>query len=94
MFEDCIYLKKVNLSGWDTSNVDDMAQMFLNCESLEEIDGIPDFDMSNVTHIYEMFMNCKNLSELDLSYWNISNIENMDNIFKNCNKLNEYPEWY
>ena len=37
MFSGCTSLTSLDLSGWDTSNVNDMSDMFKNCTSLKTI---------------------------------------------------------
>ena len=40
--------KKLDLSGWDTSNVTNMSSMFYRCESLEMV-NLSGWSTSNVT---------------------------------------------
>ena len=46
MFKYLCYLKKVDLSGLDTSKVEDMSEMFYDCASLKSVD-ISNFDVSD-----------------------------------------------
>ncbi len=79
-------LKKVDLSGIDTSLMTYMSYMFYGCESLEEVilDGI---DTSNVTEMEYMFEDCKKLKYLDLSNFVTNNVEDMTSMFLNCSSL-------
>ena len=77
---------KLDLSGWDVSNVIDMQSMFWGCRSLEELD-ISGWDTSNVTDMGYMFKYCESLKELDLSGWDVSNVTDMFSMFENCSSL-------
>ena len=48
MFKNCPKLKEINLSNFNTSNVNDMSFMFSECTSLEEL-NISNFNINNVT---------------------------------------------
>ena len=54
MFYYCTFLKTLDVSKWDTSNVTNMAGMFQKCESLKTLD-ISNWDTSNVTNMSGMF---------------------------------------
>ena len=58
MFGFCYYLKELDLSSFNTSNV--MTYMFYNCCDLEYLD-VSNFDMKMVAGYYEMFKGCNNL---------------------------------
>ena len=73
----------LNLSGWKTSNVQNMSDIFYNCDSVKSI-NLSGWDISNVKDMSCMFDNCINLKSLNLSGWNTPKIEFMDNIFYNC----------
>lgn len=79
-------LKKVDLSGLDTSGVTDMSWMFANCTSLETVD-LSGFDTSNVTDMEFMFLNCSSLKELDVSGFDTSNVTHMLAMFARCSSL-------
>ena len=79
-------VRTLDLSGWDTSNVKDMRNMFYGCNSLESID-LSGWDTSNVENMNWMFWNCAGLKSLDLSGWNTSKVDNMSGMFYSCEKL-------
>ena len=54
MFADCVNIKKLDLSKFNTKNVNNMNGMFLLNESLEELD-LSSFDTSNVENMEGMF---------------------------------------
>lgn len=49
--------ESLDLSGWNTSNVKNMSDMFCGCESLKYLD-LSGFDISKVKYMGEMFYNC------------------------------------
>lgn len=86
MFDNCICLKEVDLSGFDTSKITKMYGMFNQCSSLTKLD-LSNFDTSNVTYMSNMFRDCSSLTELDLSNFNTSNVTNMYLMFYGCSSL-------
>ncbi len=80
------YMKEVDLSGLDTSNVTNMSNMFDACEALASLD-VSNLNTSNVTNMWGMFAGCSALSSLDLSSFNTSNVTSMRHMFMNCDSL-------
>ena len=72
MFYTCLYLTKLDVSNFDTSNVTDMSYMFYGCFELTTLD-VSNFDTSNVTDIRAMFAGCSDLT-LDCSHWNVDKV--------------------
>lgn len=62
MFESCKYLKSLDLSSFDTKNVEDMSCMFKGCERLEAIYVGDGFDAIHVGQSGDMFKNCKKIN--------------------------------
>lgn len=81
-------LTSIDLSSLDTSNANNMSDMFKYCDSLRSIDASM-LDTSNVTSMRRMFANCDNLMYLDISNFNTSNVCDMSMMFCNDNKLRE-----
>ena len=65
MFSGCSSLTSLDLSSWNTSNVESMGSMFRNCSNLTNLD-ISGFDMSNVQNAYGMFNGCSSLNTIVL----------------------------
>ena len=86
MFSECNALTNVDLSGFDTTNVTDMACMFNKCSSLTNVD-VSGFKTSNVTRMDSMFYNCKALNSLDISNFDTSKVTRMDSMFNGCTAL-------
>ncbi|MBQ9495700.1 MAG: BspA family leucine-rich repeat surface protein [Treponema sp.] len=57
MFSQCLSLKHIDVSGFDTSNVTSMNCMFYACVAVTNID-ISNFDFSSVEDIGCMFQSC------------------------------------
>ena len=67
--------KWIDVSKWNVSNADNMAQMFANCEHLCGIGDLSRWDVSNVRAMNYMFDSCHNLKSLgNLSKWDVSNV--------------------
>ena len=77
----------IDISGWDTSNVTSMDDMFRKCAKLKNIIGIENLDVSKLEDANGMFYMCENLVELDLTNWNTISLENMSDMFYNCSNL-------
>ena len=86
MFNYCVSLISVDLSGCDTSNVMTMESMFSYCRSLTSID-LSNVSMPNVTTMVSMFSNCGSLTSIDLSNVSIPNVTTVQNMFSSCTAL-------
>ena len=82
-------MENLDLSNFNTSNVEDMSYMFIGCNKLKEIKGINNFNTIKVNNMSSMFEECEELEYLDLSNFNTSNVTNMEFMFKRCYKLKE-----
>ena len=80
-------MEVVDISGWNTSNIITMENMFSFCNKLKNIIGIENLDVSKLQRANAMFYWCKNLVELDLTNWNPISLENMSNMFGYCSNL-------
>ena len=76
-------LESLDLSGFNTSNVTNMSEMFMGI-GVEELD-VSGFDTSNVTDMSQMFYfpfdKSKLVSIKGLNKFNTSNVTNMSNMF-------------
>ena len=82
MFSGC-GVTTLDLSGWNTANVTNMAQMISLCASLTSLD-LSGWNTGNVTTMRGMFQSCSRLTTLDLSNFKTSNVTDMSWMFGNC----------
>ena len=87
MFIGCNKLSSIDLSNFNTSNVNNMSNMFYNCFSLTSL-NLSNFTNNNVKNMSKMFYNCSSLNSLNLSNFINTNIINMSYMFNNCSSLN------
>jgi len=87
----CKKLVSIDASGWDTSEVTSMEEMFNDCRALTLIRGIANWNTSKVTTIQKMFgvssYPCGNITSLDLSNWDTSSVTNMNQAFNGLTNL-------
>ena len=86
IFYDCLNLRYVDTSTWDTQNVTSFNGSFYNCISLYKID-VSNFVTNKVTNFSSTFGSCQKLKTLDVSSFNTSNATTMYNMFGGCNRL-------
>ena len=80
-------MEVVYISGWNTSNVITMENMFSFCDKLKNIIGIENLDVSKLEDATSMFYCCKNLVELDLTNWNPVSLQHTYEMFSGCSNL-------
>ena len=80
-------LTEIDLTGFDTSRVTDMTNMFGGCSKLTTIRGLDSLDTSRVTNMSFMFRGCSSLTSLDLSSWDTSRVTNIFKMFWGCTGL-------
>lgn len=78
-------LRNVFFYEVDTSQVEDMIQMFYKCSRLEELD-LTAFNTGRVRDMSYMFYDCDYLNHLDLSTFDTKNAY-MTDIFSGCSNL-------
>ena len=86
LFAYCSNLTKLDLSGFDTSNVTNMERIFFDCSRLTTLD-LSRFDTSKVTNMNDMFHSCSSLTTLDLSRFDTSKVTDMGSMFEYCGSL-------
>ena len=79
MFYNCYQLNSLNLSQFNTGNVEKMNEMFYNCQGLNSLD-LSAFNTAKVNNMYRMFYYCF-VRTIDLSSFNTANVENMNEMF-------------
>jgi surface protein len=64
--------------------------MFMDCESLANIDGLAGWDTSAVETMDSMFQDCQALTNVDaLTDWNTHNVKSMNTMFNHCSSLSD-----
>ena len=86
MFYFCEDITEIDLSNFNTSEVEDMSFMFSSCTSLTSL-NLSYFDTSKVKDMVGMFCNCISMTSLDLSYFDTSKVVSMRMMFENCISL-------
>ena len=86
MFSNCNKLTSLDLSSFNTINVNNMNNMFTNCYDLTTL-NLSSFNTSKVTNMSYMFGYCKSLITLDVSNFNTSKVNQMGFMFQNCENL-------
>ena len=76
MFYGCSNLRYVTFDNVDLSNVTNLSQMFYNCNSLKEIEGLNQLNTSNVQNIDKMIYNTS-LETIDLTGLDVSSVTSL-----------------
>ena len=84
MFNNCCSLINLDLSSFNTQNVENMSHMFFHCSSLKELD-LSNFEILKLRNMENMFSNCPALEKLNLS--NFKWIINMKHYLLNTNNI-------
>ena len=86
----------MDLSGWGTSNVTNMNQMFNSCRGLTSVGNLSGWDTSNVTDMSYMFSICSSLTSIKVSStkWSTAKVTSGDRMFYDCTALPNYDSSY
>ena len=93
MFQGCISIKDIEMSGLDSSSVPDMSSMFYGCSSLERLD-LCGLDVSGVFFMNAMFSDCNSLGTLILPNSGASSVFGANAIFDGCSAGLQIPAQY
>ena len=86
MFAWFIKLQDIDLSHFNTSEVENMMQMFIGLYSCTGLD-LSKFDTGNVTNMYQMFAHDRSLVNLNLSNFDTSQVANMAGMFDDLSNV-------
>ena len=86
MFKNCENIVKIDLSNFDTSEIEDMEGMFHGCTKLRSI-NFGNINTEKVIKMNKMFYNCISLETLDLSKFNTQAVNEMEDMFNNAKSL-------
>ena len=77
-------LKNIDFTGVTCgSGLDDISEMFNNCNNIVDID-LRWMNVSSVTTMRSLFYSCDILETIDITGWNTPNLTNMDSMFGYC----------
>ncbi len=86
MFKNCENIVKIDLSNFDTSEIEDMEGMFHGCTKLRSI-NFGNINTEKVKKMKNMFYDCISLETLDLSKFNTQVVNEMEGMFNNAKSL-------
>lgn len=86
LFSQFTQVKKIDLSAFDTRNVESMIKFFCNCENLTEV-NIDSIRTDNVKIMTAMFDHCMVLKEINVSNFVSSNVTDMKAMFRECKSI-------
>ena len=86
MFADCQKLKALDLSNFNTSDVEDFSDVFYQCYNLKSL-NLNGWNTSNATTMRRMFLGCSSLQNVDLSMFDTSKVTDMNKLFSGCGNL-------
>jgi len=91
MFDDCVQLKKVDLSRINMSKIISMESMFENCENLVEISDTSLWNVENVKSMKHLFYSCKKLKCIPgIEHWDPRELDTCEKMFQHCESLSQY----
>ena len=89
LFRNCTNITSIDLSSFDSSQVNNMYYMFGRCFDLEEI-NLNNFNTEKVTNMSYCFNKCKSLKKITFpSSFDTRKVQNMEFMFHHCEELKE-----
>ena len=86
LFYECNALTQLDLSNWDTGNIQYMIATFDGCNNLTEL-NCSTWNTSKVYNMQLAFYNCNSLETIPVRDWNTKSLMYMDKAFGNCTSL-------
>ena len=88
MFRKCINLTSIDLSNFNTNNLETASSMFEECKELTSID-LSSFMDTKLKNISNIFFNCPSLKYIDISSikWNNKKKVNISNFLAESGQL-------
>lgn len=87
LFSNFLNIINLDLSEFNTSNVEDMRFAFFNCSFLKNL-NLQNWNTINVKDMNSMFLFVSRLTTLDLTSFNTINVKDMGIMFNGCTSLN------
>ena len=76
----------INISTFDTSNVNSMHSMFSGCKNLKSV-ILSNFNNKKLKYLIGMFSGCSSLENVTFINFNTEKVEQAYSMFRDCNKL-------
>lgn len=86
LFYECNSLTQLDLSNWDTSNIQYMIATFDGCNNITEL-NCSTWNTSKVYNMQLAFYNCNSLETIPVRDWDTRSVMYMDKAFGNCTSL-------
>ena len=89
MFNGCSSVTKLDLSGWNTSNLagDGLEGTFSGCTNLKTL-NMNDWNMSGITNLDNTFNGLRSLTSIDMGGgWTLTSCRSMNGTFSGCSSL-------
>lgn len=79
-------LRKVNLTSWETTNLQNIDFLFFRNFKLTDVD-LSGWNVSNVTSAINFLAMCGELKSLNLLGWDLCKVQNLKNFISNSNQI-------
>jgi hypothetical protein len=86
LFYECNALTQLDLSNWDTGNIQYMISTFNGCNNLTEL-NCSTWNTGKVYNLQLAFLNCKSLETIPVRDWDTRSLMYMDKAFAYCTSL-------
>ena len=86
IFYQCLKLKSLDFSFFNSDNINNAMNIVSGCSRLTYL-NLTNFNSSNLTNMSGMFSYCSSLTSLNLSNFNTNNVYNMSRMFFYCSSL-------
>ena len=86
LFYECNALTQLDLSNWDTGNIQYMISTFNGCTNLTEL-NCSTWNTGKVYNLQLAFYNCNSLETIPVRDWDTRSVMYMDKAFGNCTSL-------
>ena len=83
------YLESIHFNDFDTLELTNMSNLFLNCQSLLEVTGLENKNFSKVTTIANMFKECNKLNEIPNMFNTMTEVTDLSGLFHSCRSIRE-----
>lgn len=88
MFANCPFLQSLNISSFNTANVQDFGHLFEGCARLTTITGISTINTKKATRFSEMFNICRCLGDFEFgNNWDSTNVTSFEYMFAQCQSM-------